>query len=138
MVGVTIPRAHFRHPTFVARGLNPTELLFYRGIDENPFDLRLLSRCPDESYVGRTPLSTIDIFAVRGNQIDSDNLVALFLAQYTIGHWHEPNVDIQPDLVAFMSKRKRTAARLSHVANQNSVPTRRFGSQGSEPFQEFY
>ena len=137
MVGVTIPRAHFRHPTFVALALNPTELLFYRSIDENPFDLGLLSRCPDESYVGRTPLSTIDIFAVRHNQIESHNLVALFLAQYTIRHWHEPNIDVQPDLVAFMSKRKRTTARLSHVAHQNSVPTRRFRSQGSKPLQEF-
>jgi hypothetical protein len=128
VVGVTIPRAHFRHPSFVALALDPTEFFFYRGIDKDPFDFGLLSRCSDESYVSRSPLFTIDIFAIRGDQIESHNLIALVLVQYMVRHRHEPNIDVQPDLVAFMSERKRATARLGHIANQDSVPACGFGS----------
>src|SRR5262249_55068365 len=46
------------------------------------------------------------------------------------------NIDVQSDLVAPMAKRKRTAARLGHIANQDSVPAGGFGGQRSEPSQK--
>jgi hypothetical protein len=80
MVSMTIPRAHFGHPSFVAFAPDSTEFFFYRGIDKDPFDFGLFGRCSDESYVGRAPLFTIDIFAVCSNQVEGYNLISLLLA----------------------------------------------------------
>jgi len=71
MVRVTIPRAHLSHPRFVVLALNPTELLFYRRIDQDPFDFGLLGRCSNESYISGSPMFAIDIFAIRSNQLES-------------------------------------------------------------------
>ena len=94
MVRVTIPRTHLSHPRFVVLALNPTEFLFYRSIDEDPFDFGLLGCCSDESDISIAPIFTIDVFAIRGNQIESRNVIALLLAQYMVRHWHEPDIDI--------------------------------------------
>jgi hypothetical protein len=69
MVGVAIPGTHFGHPGFVVVALNPTQFLFYRGIDENPLDVGLFGCGSNKSDIGRTPIFTIDVFSVRGNQV---------------------------------------------------------------------
>ena len=117
MVGVAIPRTHLGHPRFVVITLNPAEFFFYRCIDENPLDVGLLGCRSNKSDIGRTPIFAIDTFSVRGNQVAGCNIIALLFAQYTVWHRHEPDVDVEFDLMTFMSKRKWAAARLRHIAD---------------------
>src|SRR5690348_1184824 len=55
-----------------------------------------------------------------------------------MGHRLEPDVDIKSDLVALMSKWKRTATGLRHIADQNSVPASSFSGERREVFQELH
>src|SRR5215470_17959201 len=55
-----------------------------------------------------------------------------------IGHRHKPDVDIQSDLVALMSERKRTATGLRHIADQNSLPACSLGRERGETFEELH
>src|SRR5262245_10929709 len=127
MVGVAIPGSHLGQPGFIGIALYPAEFFLYRGIDQNPLDLGLLGCCSNKGDISSTPVFTIDVFAVRGNQVDGGNLVAFLLAQHTIRHRHEPDVDVEPDLMTFMPEWKRPAARLRHVADQDSLPAGGFG-----------
>src|SRR5262245_47478178 len=110
MVCVAIPRTHLSHPGFIILASYPAQLFFYCCIDENPLDLGLLSCRSNEGHISSTPLFTVDIFAVRSHEVDSRSVVALFFAQHSIRHRHEPDVDVEPDLMTFMSKRERAAA----------------------------
>src|SRR5215470_9045700 len=122
MIGMAIPRTHLRHPRFVVFGLNPAEFFFYRGIDQNPLDVGLLGRRSNKGDIGRTPIFAIDIFPVQGNQVAGRNIITVFFAQYMIWHRHEPDIDVESNLMALMPERKWSTARLRHIADQNSVP----------------
>jgi|SRR4029079_9707512 hypothetical protein len=117
MVGVAIPGTHFGHPGFVVVSLNPTEFLFYSGIDQNPLDVGLLGCRSNKGDIGRTPIFTIDVFPVHGNQVASGNIIALFFAQDTIWHWHEPDIDVESDLMTFVPEWERATARLRHISD---------------------
>jgi hypothetical protein len=53
-----------------------------------------------------------------------------------VRHRQEPDVHVEPDLVAQMAERQRTAARLRHVADQDALPAGRLGGERREPLQE--
>ena len=50
-------------------------------------------------------------------------LFTLFAAQSSVRHGREPDIRVEADLVAEMSSAHRAAARLSHVADQEPVPS---------------
>src|SRR3569833_1885897 len=51
-------------------------------------------------------------------------------------HRHEPDIDVESDLVAHVSERQRPAARLRHVADEDAVPAGRLGVGGREALEE--
>src|SRR6185312_2846217 len=113
MVGVPIPRPHLRHPKFVTFALNPAQLFLNCRIDQNPFDLGLFGGRADERNVGSAPGLWIDALPIGGDQVARYNTVAFLWAQHTVGHRHEPDVDIKTNLVAFVPEWQGTTARLS-------------------------
>src|SRR5690242_13811969 len=138
MVGVPIPGTHLGHPGFGVVSLNPTEFLFYSRIDQNPLDVGLLCCHSNKGDIGRTPIFAIDIFPISGNQVARGNIIAFFFAQYTIWHWHEPDIDVESDLMTFMSEWKRATARLRHISDQDAVPAGDFGGNWREPLQKIH
>src|SRR5262249_36866529 len=48
--------------------------------------------------------------------------LALLAALHVVRHRGETNIDVEADLVAGMARERRPAARLRHVADQETVP----------------
>jgi len=117
MVGVAIPRTHLRHPRFIVIAFYPAEFLFYRSIDQDAFDVGLLGCCFDEGDIGSTPIFAIDVLPIHGNQVAGRDIIALFFAQDAIWHRHEPDINVEPNLMTLVSERKRATARLRHVTD---------------------
>src|SRR5262245_24043871 len=105
MVRVAIPRTYLRHPRFIGIAFYPAEFFFYGSIDQDPLDVGLLGCCSDEGGVSGTPIFAIDVFSIGGNQVAGRDIISLLFAQYTIRHRHEPNINVEPDLMTFMSER---------------------------------
>ena len=117
MVGVAIPRAHLRHPRLIILAFDTAEFFLYRSIDKDPLDLWLLGCCSDECDMSGTPRFVINALSICGHQVVGRKIVALLLAQNTIWHRHEPDVDVKPDLMAPVSERQWAASRLRHIAD---------------------
>src|SRR5260370_3725235 len=69
VVIMAIPRAHLGHPRLIILALNAAEFFFYRSIDEDALDLRLLGRSLDEGHIRWTPSFVIDVLSIRGDHI---------------------------------------------------------------------
>ena len=71
----------------------------------------------------RRPGFRIEALPVVADQIAGGELLALFVAEPAVGHRHEPDVDVEPGLMTGMAERRRSAARLRQVADQDAVPS---------------
>ena len=137
VVGVAVPGPHLGHPGIVMLVLDAAQFLLDRGIDQHALDFRLLGRGLDEGDVRRRPGFRIDVLAVGGDQIAGGDILALFLAQLVVRLRHEPDVDVEADLVAHVAERQRAAARLRHVADQDALPAGGLGGERREALEEF-
>jgi hypothetical protein len=69
VVIMAIPGAHLGHPRSVILALNAAKFFFYRSIDEDALNLRLLSRGSDEGHIRWTPSFVIDVLSIRRNHV---------------------------------------------------------------------
>ena len=65
----------------------------------------------------------IDVEPVVSHRHGGRHEFALFARKLAIGHRREPDVGIEPDLMAGVAGQHRAAARLRHVADQKAVPS---------------
>src|SRR5512143_4136185 len=136
VIVMTVPGTHLGHPAVVVFVRDPAQFLLDRSIHQHTLDLGLLGGSLDESDMLRRPGLRIEMFPVSGNEIAGLDFLALILAQDAIRHWHEPDVYVEAGLVSRVVRHRRSTARLRHVADQDAVPTRRFGGERGESFQE--
>src|SRR5262245_40068832 len=122
VIVVAVPGPHLRHPGVRLIGLHAAQLLLDGGIDQHALDFELLRCGLDESDVLRCPRLRVETLPVRGNQIAGLNRVALLLAQHTVRHRHEPDVDVQAGLMTRMVRYRGPAAWLPQIADKDSVP----------------
>ena len=116
--------------------LDLAHFLLDRGVDQHALDLGLLGGGADEGGVGRRPGLRIEVLAVGGDQAGGRHRLALLSAQAMARHRHEPDVDVEADLMAHMAEGQRAAARLRHVADQDAVPAGGLGGERREALQE--
>ena len=64
------------------------------------------------------PHFRIDVEPIRRDHIDGAVDLALLAAEHVVGHRREPDVGVEPDLVAGVTGDHGAAARLRHVADQ--------------------
>ena len=125
---------HFVQPRAIAARL-AAERLLDRRIDKNALDLRVFGRRLDDGVMGRCPDIRVDVLAVGADHHGGRHFFALGRSQFAIGHRREPDVGIEPDLVAGVPGDHRPAARLRHVADQKPRPAL-LGTLLGQPFEE--
>ena len=72
--------------------------------------------------MARRPDVRIDVEPVAAHHHDRRHFLALVARQPPVRHRRQPDVGVEPDLMAGMSGEHRAAARLRHVADQQSRP----------------
>ena len=78
----------------------------------------------------------IDVEPVGAHHHDRRHLLALVARQLPVRHRRQPDVGVEPDLVAGVPGEHRTAARLRHVADQDPGPAGILVGLGRQPLQQ--
>src|SRR5262245_31513119 len=120
MVEVAPPGSHLAEPRPVLADLL-TEHLLDGGMHEDAADLRVGRRALDQFGVQGSPYGWIDGEGIFQHRRGGD-VLALLRSEDPVRHRREPDVGIEPDLVARVAGDHRTAARLSHVADEKARP----------------
>ena len=119
MVVMFPPGANFAQPA--VSGMRPAECLLDAGIHEEPVNFRHFRGDLQYSFIGFRPLPAVDQIGMSAQYRRRMPVFAFVLGQcsaFGLFRQQEPDVDIQPGLVAAVSAQGRAAARLSHVADQ--------------------
>jgi hypothetical protein len=77
----------------------------------------------------------INVEPILRNHVERRVELTLLLRKLVVGHWCEPDVDVEADLMAGVAGEHGATARLGHVADQEPVPTNLPGIVG-EPLNE--
>ena len=112
--------AHLVHPRFARVFL--TQRLLDRGVDEDALDLGFFRRGFDDARLALGPMGGIDAEPVGAHHIDGRHLLPVLAGERLIGHWGQPDVGVEPDLVRSVASHHRPAARLGNVAYEDSRP----------------
>ena len=102
MLGVAIPGTHLVKPAVIRSGLAAQRLLD-RGIDEDADDHRIPGSRSDERSMSSRPLFRINIAQIGRDQIVAGAELALLAALHMVRHRREPDVGVQPNLMAGMA-----------------------------------
>ena len=97
------------------------EHLLDRRVHENARDLRIGRRALDQLRVQRRPDVRIDCEGILEHRGGAD-VLALLRRENAVGHGREPDIGVEPDLMAGMTGDHRPAARLRHVADEEARP----------------
>src|SRR5262245_7531554 len=136
VVMMPIPRPYLGHPGMRFFRFDSAQFLLDRGIDEHALNLGLLSGGLDERDVLRRPGLRVEALPVVGHEIDGRDGVTLFPGQHAVRHRHEPDIDVEAGLMTSVVARRRSAARLRQVADQDTFPASRLGGSRREFFHE--
>ena len=90
----------------------------------------------DHGEMAGRPDLRIDVLLVGGDHVGRGHLLALLARERRSRHRGEPDVGIEPDLVAAVAGEHRPAARLRHVADQQAGPVRHLRHLRGEPLHE--
>ncbi len=112
------------------------ELLLDRGIDEDARHRGIERGAADELELAARPVGGVDDARLLVDHLLGDHGLALVIAERLLRHRREPDIDIEADLVAGMAGQRRTAARLAHVANEQSRPAIQPLGVAGEPLGE--
>ena len=134
MLVVMPPRPHLREPRIVRARVTAHRLLDGR-IHEDARNGAVLRCGADHFGMRMRPQLRIDIAPIFGHHNRGQVKFALLVRGFVVRRGREPDVDIEPDLMAGVSGEHRTTARLRHVADANTVPACLFGAV-PEPFDE--
>ncbi len=134
MIVVPEHRADLVQPGAVAFDVAAQRLLD-RRVGQHALDLRVLRRHLVERDVFRRPDVGPHVDPVVGDHVGRHHLLALLPGQLAVRHRREPDVGVEPDLMAPVAGHHRSAARLRHVADQQARPADR-RHLGGEPFEE--
>ena len=134
VIVVPPPRPHLLEPGAVRARLAAQRHLD-RRVDEDALHLGVRGGRLDHVEMARRPQFRIDVAPAVGDDHGRGHLLALGAGKLPRRHRGEPDVGIEADLVARMAPHHRAAARLRHVADEETgqVPVSR---PGAEPFQE--
>ena len=91
-------------------------------VDKNALRQGLSGDCLQQKTMLRSPGRWVDISLIPRDNVCCGNGVPLGRAEPPIGHWHQPNVDIEPDLVRAVTREHRSAARLRDVTDEKPRP----------------
>src|SRR5262249_18392158 len=119
MIVVSKPWANLLKPAAVAPGLAAQRLLD-RGVDQESLHARRLRRVANDREMSWCKHPGVDIEPVVAHHHGRRHLFALLAGQAAIRHRREPDVGIEPDLVAGMAGKRRPSARLSDVADEDA------------------
>ncbi len=136
MIVVAVHRADLVQPRAVAGDVAAQRLLD-RRIDQHALDLRVLRGGLVERDVRRRPDLRIDVLPVVGDHVGRHHLLALLAGQLAVRHRREPDVGVEPDLMAPVAGQHRAAARLRHVADQQAVAPADLRRLVGEALEEF-
>ena len=129
MVVVPPPRPDHAQPVAIRTGLAAQRLLD-RRVDENARDAGAARGGFEQLAVQRRPGRRVDVVAVGGHDIGGGHVVALAGGKSPVGHRGEPDIGVEPDLMRGVAGQHRAAARLPHIADQQSRPPDRRGGGG--------
>ena len=134
VLGVAIPGTHLEQPGAITSGL-AAQRLFYRGIDQDADNRRILRCGPEDLGIFLVPHFRIDVELISRDQIGGRAELTFLPALHVVRHRLEPDIDVEADLMAGVVGDHRSAARLRHVPDQKTVPADLFRVPG-EPFDE--
>src|SRR5262245_22734761 len=121
MVVVTGPRPHRTKPRTVGSAFT-TKCFLDRGVDEYSFNLQILcGSAYDRDVAGRPDLG-VDVTPALGHDHRCRDLLALLARVLARRHGSEPDVGVEPDLMARVAAEHRPTASLRHVADQQAAP----------------
>ena len=132
---VAVHRAYLGEPTAIALGF-PAQRFLDRGVDENALHAGLLRRGADHREMVWRPGARIDIEPVGAHHHDRGHFLALIARQLPVRHRRQPDVGVEPDLMAGMAGEHGTAARLRHVADQYPRPARFLMRPGRQSLEQ--
>ena len=81
------------------------------------------------------PHAGIDVEPIVADHLGGGHEFAFFRRKLAVGHRRQPDIGVEPDLMAGMAGEHGPAARLRHVADEESAPADFFGFFG-EAFEE--
>src|SRR5262249_9798421 len=134
MLVVMPPRPHLRQPRIVRARLTAHRLLD-RRIHEDACNGAVLRRGADHFGMRMRPQLRLTIAPIFGDHNRGQAEFALLVGGLVVRCGREPDIDIEPDLMAGVAGQHRTAARLRHVADPDTVPACLF-SAVPEPLDE--
>jgi hypothetical protein len=100
----------------------PAQGLFDRRVDEDARDFRILRRGLDQRKVRRRPHLGVDVLSVLGNNHGGHHLFPFLPGKLAVGHGCEPDIGVEPDLMAGVAIAHGAPPRLRHVADEEPVP----------------
>ena len=121
---MTILGSDLREPRPIPRRFS-ADCFLYRGINEHPLNLRLLSEKTQQPQVGGRPSRRINVETVGAHDHCRLHFLALPKRQSPVWHRAQPDVGVQADLMRRMTVDHWSAARLRHVANEQAGPNSR-------------
>ena len=134
MILVVPPWADFCEPIMMCARL-AAQCLLDRRIHEDAGNHTVLCRRSDDFGVRMGPHLGINIATIRRHHALRQIELAFLLGKLMVGRWCEPDVHIEPDLMAGMAGEHRPTARLGHVAHEDAAPANFFGAF-AEPFDK--
>src|ERR1700756_5104780 len=103
VLGMAIPWPHFLQPIPIRAGLAAQRLLD-RGIDEDASHCWIPGGGADQRGISWRPDLRINIELIGRDDIGRRGEFALFAALHMVRHWREPDVGVQPNLMAGMAR----------------------------------
>ena len=105
------PRPDLRKPAAVALGLT-TQCLLDGGVDEDALHARFLRGVANDRNMTRRKDLGIDVEPIVAHHHHRRHFLAILARQHMVRHRRQPDVGIEPDLMAGMAAQRRAAARL--------------------------
>ena len=121
-------------PVLAHAGRLRAERLLDRGMHEDARDLRVGGGALDQLDVQRREDGGIDAERVLQHG-DRAHVLPLLRGQGVVRHGGQPDIGVEPDLVAGMAGEHGSAARLRHVADEKSGPAVKRARVARQPLE---
>ncbi len=136
MIVVVPPRTYLPQPRRILADLLGVlaQRLLDRGMHEDARNLRIGGRPPDELHLHGGEDGGIDGERILQHR-HRGHILSLLRGQDAVRHGGEPDIGVEPDLMAGMAGQHRTAARLRHVSDKETRPAVERAGVARQPLQ---
>src|SRR5262249_29233802 len=125
VLGVAIPGTHLEQPGAITSGL-AAQRLFYRGIDQDADNRRILRCGPEDLGFLLFPRFAIDAELIARDQLGGRAELPFLRFLHWVRHGFNPDTDVRAVLRAGGVGDHRPAARLRHAPDKKTVPAALF------------